>query len=110
VNAPNFHPDYMPNAGLNMPNRGSGTDAFLHEARSIADRFHREMSALLVSSLSYTSVFLVTGLHDLGPDTQLVAQPDCQGRGREQHPIRVCETRNRRGKTCVIRPGKSLGA
>lgn len=77
MNAPNFHPDYMPNAGLNMPNRGSGTDPFLHEARSIADRFHREMSALLVSLLSYTPVLLVTGLPYLGPDTQFAAQPGC---------------------------------
>jgi hypothetical protein len=49
VNAPSFHPEYIPNAGLNPPSRGNGTDAFLYEARSIADRFHRDMSALLVS-------------------------------------------------------------
>lgn len=73
MNAPNFHPDYMPNAGLNVPNRGSGTDAFLHEARSIADRFHRDMSALLVSQPSHTPVLSVTDLHDLGQNTQFVA-------------------------------------
>lgn len=50
-NAPNLHPEYMPNAGLHVPNRGNGTDAFLSEARGVADRFHRDMSALLVSHL-----------------------------------------------------------
>lgn len=49
AHAPNFHPDYLPNAGLSVSGSGNNTDSFLHEARGIADRFHRDMSALLVS-------------------------------------------------------------
>ena len=47
VNAPSFHADHS-SGGLNIPVRGNTAEPFLHEARGIADRFHREMSALLV--------------------------------------------------------------
>jgi hypothetical protein len=47
VNAPNLHPDY-PTGGFNIPIRGNNPEPFLQEVRGIADRFHREMSALLV--------------------------------------------------------------
>jgi hypothetical protein len=48
ANPSGFHPEYMTGPGLNIPSRPVNTDSFLHEVRGIADRFHRDMSALLV--------------------------------------------------------------
>ncbi|GHJ85750.1 hypothetical protein NliqN6_2152 [Naganishia liquefaciens] len=51
INAPGFQTDY-PVGGLNIPVRGNSAEPFFAEARGIADRFHREMSALLARTPS----------------------------------------------------------
>ncbi|KAJ9127835.1 hypothetical protein QFC24_000119 [Naganishia onofrii] len=52
ANPSGFHPEYMTGPGLNIPSRPVNTDSFLHEVRGIADRFHRDMSALLARTPS----------------------------------------------------------
>ncbi|KAJ9125160.1 hypothetical protein QFC22_000114 [Naganishia vaughanmartiniae] len=52
ANPSGFHPEYMTGPALNLPSRPVNTDSFLHEVRGIADRFHRDMSALLARTPS----------------------------------------------------------
>ncbi|KAJ9108786.1 hypothetical protein QFC21_000106 [Naganishia friedmannii] len=68
-NPSGFHPEYMTGPGLNLPSRPVNTDSFLHEVRGIADRFHRDMSALLARTPS--SVLNVNVRNDEEGNTKL---------------------------------------